>query len=271
MTPPLPFDLDQTPNLDREVAALLREVARAEVMPRFRTLRADQIREKAPGDYVTEADTACEAVLTARLTELLPGSLVVGEEAVAADPAVLNRFNEDRPVWIIDPVDGTRNFAEGRTKFAVIVALVWHGETLAGWIHDPVADQTVQARKGAGAWLGEQHLSLSSQCRPLDHMTGSPGALGNKALSKALDKVIHNASAGHDYLALARGEIDFAAFRGMRPWDHAAGILILEEAGGHTAFLDGSPYRLSPPDVGGILATCGRQTWERVRELIRSP
>src|SRR4029453_6026268 len=117
---------------------LIEEAAAAEIMPRFRQLAAGDVREKAPGDLVTGADEAVEPRLRPALDSPPAGSVVVGEEAAAADPNLLNRLFDDQPVWIIDPVDGTSNFAEGRPAFAVMVALARGRDVLAAWIHDPV-------------------------------------------------------------------------------------------------------------------------------------
>lgn len=96
------------------VAAIIREVARDEVLPRYKTLEAHEVRSKShPGDLVTAADEAAELALAARLRDLLPGSVVVGEEGTAANPGLLDRLTEDAPVWVLDPIDGTRNFAHG--------------------------------------------------------------------------------------------------------------------------------------------------------------
>src|SRR3954462_316118 len=96
------------------VAKLLRELALIEVLPRFRQLKNHEVREKSPGDFVTIADEAMEAALAPKLTALLPGSLLVGEEDSARDQTVMQRLASHRPIWIIDPVDGTANFAAGR-------------------------------------------------------------------------------------------------------------------------------------------------------------
>src|SRR5262249_31532208 len=106
------------------VIALMREVAATHILPRFRKLAAHEIHEKAPGNLVTIADLEAERALTPALTALIPGSLVVGEEAVAHDPAILDRLAGDDPVWVVDPVDGTQNFTKAVPCFAVIVALV---------------------------------------------------------------------------------------------------------------------------------------------------
>src|SRR5258708_31980721 len=134
-----------------KVRRLIVEVADAEVMPRFEKLKTGDISEKSPGDFVTVADVASEQRLTPALRDLLPGSLVVGEEAVAADPAVLALLDGDAPVWVVDPIDGTANFAAGIPMFAIMVALIRRGETLAAWIHDPLKRATATALAGGGA------------------------------------------------------------------------------------------------------------------------
>src|SRR4051812_46472789 len=141
------------------VAKLLREIALVEVLPRFRQLKAHEIREKSPGDFVTIADEAMEAALAPKLAALLPGSLLVGEEDCARDPSVMKRLASDQPVWVIDPVDGTANFAEGKEEFCTMMALVERDQVLGGWIYDPVTDTTSYAVKGVGAWSAGKQLS----------------------------------------------------------------------------------------------------------------
>ena len=120
------------PDIQR-ISRLIEDVAAAEVMPRFKQLSPDDIRKKHGGEIVTVVDEAVETWLAPRLAEMVTGLVVVGEEAAAADPAIIERLAGDHPVWLIDPVDGTSNFAEGRPAFAVMVALVRAGEICAGW------------------------------------------------------------------------------------------------------------------------------------------
>src|SRR3954469_19899143 len=141
------------------VARLLREIALVEVLPRFRQLKSHEIREKSPGDFVTIADEAMEAALAPKLAALLPGSLLVGEEDCARDPTVIRRLASDQPVWVIDPVDGTANFAEGKEEFCTMMALVERDQVLGGWIYDPVTDTTSYAVKGGGAWSAGKRLA----------------------------------------------------------------------------------------------------------------
>src|SRR5471030_1122781 len=169
-----------------KVRRLIVEVADAEVMPRFERLAAGDISEKSPGDFVTVADVASEQRLTPALRDLLPGSVVVGEEAVAGDPAVLALLAGDDPVWVVDPIDGTANFAAGIPMFAIMVALIRRGETLAGWIHDPVKRATTSALLGEGAWCDGRRLSVAPGSTP-DSMSGTLKLrFGNRRLARRL-------------------------------------------------------------------------------------
>ena len=159
------------------VTKLIRTVVAEEVVPRFEKLAHGDVREKAPGDYVTIADIETERRLTEELTRLLPGSVVIGEEAAAADPAILGLLAEDAPVWVIDPVDGTWNFSEGRRHFATMVALVRAEQIEAAWIHDPLGGDTAVAEAGAGAWIGDRRLTVAEPTAAGRAARRAPGRL----------------------------------------------------------------------------------------------
>jgi fructose-1,6-bisphosphatase/inositol monophosphatase family enzyme len=248
------------------VTEIVREVAKAEILPRFRNLQAHQIREKSPNNLVTEADVEAEKALGRYLTELLPGSLVVGEEAVSADHSVLEALKGEAPVWVLDPVDGTANFAQGRATFGVIVALVQGGRTRAGWIHDPIADVTATVQAGQGAWIGDRRLQRCAP-PPLSAMIGSLGYRRSKQLEAKVHRLVRQGAVAHDYLGLARGEIHFAYYRKLTPWDHAAGVLMFQEAGGFAQLIDGSPYRPLPSQVGVLLAP-DEASWRELRHYL---
>lgn len=246
-----------------QVTQIIREAAETEILPRWRTLGAHQIREKGPGNLVTEADVEAERVLTRRLTELLPGSLVVGEEAVAGDPDLLSVLDGDAWVWIIDPVDGTNNFAHHRPVFGVIVALVQKGRTVAGWIHHPLDNRTATVEAGQGAWMDGQRLRTASPV-PLEEMAGSLGYRRNALLASRVRTVARAGCVAHDYTELASGRLHFAHYTRLSPWDHAAGVLLVEEAGGYVAMMDGSPYRPRQSGAGVLLAPDER-SWRQLR------
>jgi fructose-1,6-bisphosphatase/inositol monophosphatase family enzyme len=136
------------------LAAILRDAARAEILPRFRHLDAAAVRHKTgPLDLVTDADEAAERMIAARLARYFPGCVIVGEEAASADPSLLERLADAELAFVIDPVDGTSNFAAGLALFGVMAAAIRRGEVVASAIHDPIGDDTALALRGEGAWI----------------------------------------------------------------------------------------------------------------------
>lgn len=262
------------PDLD-QVDAILREVATTIILPYFRSLATAGIRQKTgPNDLVTKADLEAEAALTPRLSALVPGSLVVGEEAASADPAVLERLSGEAPVWIIDPVDGTINFANGRPDFAVIVAYAVGGRTRAGWIHDPLGDRTAMAADGQGCWLKGERVRFA----PVGPEAPLRGALSTRFCDAPTGRRLDErrpqlgpsgclASAAHEYLALLDGSSQYSLYHRLMPWDHAAGALLVSEAGGRSALVDGTPYGPTVLD-GTLLNAPDPATWERVRAFL---
>ncbi len=249
------------------VSEIIVTVAEAEIMPRFQNLCADQIREKGPGDLVTEADVEAERALSKALRALLPGSLVVGEEAVAADDTILDALGSSVPVWIIDPVDGTANFARGSEIFGVIIALALNGKTVAGWIYDPIRKRMAVAETGQGAWMNGERLACAKD-KPLNEMKGNISTTRvPTSFLQALGSYSRSGSAAHDYIELASGRYDFTLYRRIKPWDHAAGVLLHAEAGGFTQLLDRRPYSLRPSKVG-ILSASSPGSWESLAAFI---
>ncbi|MEV6634075.1 inositol monophosphatase family protein [Actinoplanes sp. NPDC051470] len=259
-----------------QVSDLIREVAATEVLPRFRHLGAGDVEIKAPGDVVTIADQEAERALTRGLTALLPGSVVVGEEAVAADPTVLSRVGDGGAVWIVDPVDGTNNFAAGKTPFAVMVALLQDGDPTASWILDVVDDRMTMAEAGSGATIDGVRLKTRTDDPGPRAMTGvvarkylTPEL---RALSDANAHQFGRVTAGHhcagyEYPAVATDEQQFALFWRVLPWDHVPGTLILREAGGTALHLDGSAYR--PVDSErGLLVAPNDDIWHSTRDAL---
>lgn len=259
------------------VEEAVREAAAAEIMPRFRQLAAHEIVEKrGPHDLVTVADRGAEEHLTAALTALLPGSVVVGEEAVHADPAVYDALCGDAPVWIVDPVDGTRQFVRGEQGFCTLVALAQGGEVLASWTYAAALDEMAIAVRGGGATLNGV---------PLRSGAPAPGAVLHVAMShpdyttdeqkRALLGLRTEGittgpcgSAGLEYLDVARGKLDAVAFNWELAWDHAAGLLLVAEAGGDQMTLTGEPFRITGGNTLPFTAARDTATAQRVRERL---
>jgi fructose-1,6-bisphosphatase/inositol monophosphatase family enzyme len=261
------------PDLEK-VAQHIRETAQAEIIPRFRQLGQGDIREKKPGDFVTLADLEAERQLTQRLGALLPGSVVLGEEAAFADRGRFDLLAGDAPVWVIDPVDGTANFARGQPAFAVIVALIEQARVRAGWIYEPLADTMVMAEAGHGAWSAGKRLATASTVAPKD-MVGAaygrtkagPRAAQALTASGRVGQMRNRGCSGLEYLDVALGLTQFSLHSRSLPWDHAAGMLIIAEAGGIAGFLDGSPYDPRIIDRP-VLGAAGGAAWDIVREAV---
>ncbi|MFG2800632.1 inositol monophosphatase family protein [Streptomyces pseudovenezuelae] len=260
-----------------DVEEAVRKAAAAEVMPRFRRLAAHEVDQKGgPHDLVTDADRLAEQYLTEVLGALLPGSVVVGEEAVHADPASYDALQGDTPVWIVDPVDGTRQFVHGDPGFCMLVALARSGVLLASWTYAPARDQLATAIRGRGAFLdGERlHAGAPDPGRDLRVATSHPDYTTEDQKRGLLglwtDGVAPRpcGSAGLEYLAVARGELDAVAFSWEAAWDHAAGQLLVEEAGGAHLTLTGEPFRITGGNTLPFTAARDAATARRVRGLL---
>ncbi|MGW2178403.1 inositol monophosphatase family protein [Streptomyces sp. NPDC001732] len=262
-----------------EVEAAVRAAAAAEIMPRHRQLATHEIVEKnGPHDLVTVADRLAEEHLTEALTKILPGSVVVGEEAVHADPGVYDALGGDAPVWIVDPVDGTRQFVRGEQGFCTLVALAHRGELLASWTYAPALEEMAVAVRGRGATLNG---------RPIRSGTPAPGAALRVAMSHpdyttdAQKRALLGlraegidarpcGSAGLEYLDIARGDKDAVAFTWEYAWDHAAGLLLVAEAGGAQATLSGTPFRIAGGNDLPFTAARDGATVARILEALRN-
>ncbi len=263
-----PIDLDA-------VADILREAATTAIVPRFRTLAAHEIEEKSPGELVTIADREAEAIIAARLGGLLPGIPVVGEEAVAANPALVNAITEAPLAWLVDPLDGTANFTSGSSHWAVMAALIRAGETVTSWIHRPIDDLMHVAERGSGAWTNGRRLQLRSTgaADPATFLAYVlPRFLKEPEQTRMLPRFDRFAAitsgyacAGYEYPAIIDGLQDFALFQRLLPWDHAPGVLLLTEAGGVALHPDGAAYRPGT-DRRGLLLASSQPVWASVRD-----
>nr|WP_190127567.1 inositol monophosphatase family protein [Streptomyces mashuensis] len=261
------------------VEEAVRKAAAVEILPRFRQLAAHEIVQKnGPHDLVTVADRLAEEHLTASLTTLLPGSVVVGEEAVHADPRGLDALADGDPVWIVDPVDGTRQFVHGDPGFATLVCLAHRGELLASWTYAPALDLMAVARRGGGAELNgvalrsgspepgaELRVAISHYDFTTDEQKRVLGALDTEGVA-----VRPCGSAGLEYLHVAQGSLDGLAFSWENPWDHAAGLLLVAEAGGVSGTVAGEPFRVTGGNALPFSAARDEPTLRHILGLLAS-
>lgn len=261
-------------DLHEPVTAIMRECGDSIVLAHFRDLSADQIEEKTPGDLVTVADRKSERFLTEKLGGLLPDAAILGEEATAADPSVMDRIHA--PVcWVIDPIDGTGNFAAGRSPFGILIALVRDGETEAGWIYDPVTQRLCHAHRGQGAWIDGKRMRSagSGQAKPVialytSFMEGKERVRVDAAAAAHFEVVPQPMCAAEQYPLLATGAHDVTIYRRSLPWDHAAGALFLNEAGGKVARFDGTAYRPDQTEMSGMLAAATPELWDMAADVL---
>jgi fructose-1,6-bisphosphatase/inositol monophosphatase family enzyme len=258
---------------DAPVQTLIRDVAARIVMPRFRMLDAGQIEEKAPDELVTIADKESEIALAEGLTRLLPGSRVIGEEGVSADASLLEGIGEGT-AWIVDPIDGTANFAAGETPFGIMVALVIDGVSEAAWLFDPVLNRLCSAGRGQGAYIDGERVTARTSGAPLP-----VAGLSTRYLPPELREDVERRAEGkmhcvgiprcaaEQYPRVILGTNDLALFWRTHVWDHAPGALILTEAGGKIARLDGTPYAVTQTGTG-LLAAATPQMWDEAAGIL---
>lgn len=264
----------------RNVSEVLREAAEREILPRFRRLGDGDIRTKSSAiDLVTDADTQAEKLIEARLKQLFPTAAVVGEEGVAADPGKLDLLKTADLAFLVDPVDGTANFAAGLPLFAVMAAAVVKGEVAAAVILDPLGAMCSYALRGEGAWWegsdgvrNDMRVAAPAPVKDLVgtvswHWTPEPQRSLLAANLARLRVSLCYRCAAHEYRLVASGHTHYALFSKLMPWDHAPGWLLHHEAGGYAARYDGSPWLPTQID-GGLILAPDEATWLALRDTL---
>ena len=268
-----------------EVAEIIRGVSTRVIDPGFRRLSPDQIHEKAPGDLVTDLDRQAEGELSRLLTSA-GGGIVVGEESVHDDASVLQELPTAELAWVIDPIDGTKNYVNGSTHHAVMVAEVQHGVTTRSWIWQPQLGHMWIAERGNGLVCDGEPVT-SNQRRPdpetigpnaqlLDHPDPAQRVTADRQVVRAVTAYPHNrrtspsltwseahSCCGVDYPLICLGEQDVACWFHIHPWDHLPGSLMVTECGGVVRVADGADYTARHTEQRGvIIAASDEQSWQ---------
>uniref|UniRef100_A6VZR2 Inositol monophosphatase n=1 Tax=Marinomonas sp. (strain MWYL1) TaxID=400668 RepID=A6VZR2_MARMS len=285
-------------NLDKpaqeRLISIVRRAGQEIVMPNFRQLSAADVETKSSlTDLVTIADKASEAFITDEIQQAFPNWEVVGEEAVAEDPSTTDKIGTADTCVIIDPIDGTWNYAHGSPEFGLILAVVVKGVTRFGLLYDPVNDDWIYANLGEGAFF--QRTAMSEKGK---HQTPAQAPLPlhiNSNVELNLDKLfgimsvnsytgqkkqdfalkasrfvrINNLPSCPAYRQIAQGHFHFSLTYKMLPWDHAAGVLVHTEAGGICRTLDGQEYSPTMLD-GEMLAAQSEEQWQALAEWFLS-
>ncbi len=220
-----------------------RHLTQQEVYQRFRHVQAEQ---KQDGSLVTEADQAMQQAMRQFLKDMAPEYAFLGEES---DPkAQLKALHHTTGCWILDPLDGTTNFAHGCPIYAASLALSVKGEVVAGMVYDPVRDELFSARKGAGAWLNDTRIQTSQHHGSLKHTLAlvdfkrlPTHMAASLATQPPFSSQRNIGAVVLDWCWLAAGRAELYLHGGQGLWDYAAGQLILQEAGGASCTLEGTP------------------------------
>ena len=250
-----------------DVIFILRECAAKIIMPLHGALEEHHIQKKGgdPNNLVTIADQQSEEFLTQKLMDLLPGSVVVGEEAVEDDPSILKLLEDpENIVWVIDPVDGTGNFSRGDETFCVLVALVADGKTQMGFIYDPSKDSIAHAIRGEGAYLDGKQIQID-QSVEIDDKPGYVAMRNFQRHGHGNTQTLR--CSGLEYYRMSTGDALFSIYGRTKPWDHLAGTLIFQEAGGIVKRWDGSEY-LPGNNNGGLISAVNEKIWQTVKDAI---
>ena len=218
------------------------------------------VAEKSDRDYVTNVDLTVQEMLRDRLSGLVPAAQFLGEEgpADAVDPS--------RPFWILDPVDGTTNLIHRFHHSAVSLALAEEGQVTFGVVCCPDTGECFTARRGGGAFCGSRSIRVSGTARLEDSLLSVGTVPGRRALADAAFRqmrayydrcqdVRRTGCASLDLCWVACGRLEGYTELFLQPWDYAAGLLLVEEAGGRVTAVDGSPLSLT--QGGGVLASNG--------------
>jgi myo-inositol-1(or 4)-monophosphatase len=213
-----------------------------------------QVSVKGPGEFVSTADLRAERTLRAELTRARPGYGLLFEEAGAS------AGSDPRHRWIVDPLDGTTNFLHGIPHFSISIALERDGEIVAGVIYEPTRDEMFSAEKGLGAFVNDRRLRVSARRQLGEAVVGTGMPFGPRAartgyiktletIMRATSGIRRMGSAALDLAYVAAGRYDGFWEFGLAPWDIAAGILLVREAGGYVTDLAGGHDMMTTGDV----------------------
>ncbi|QMU58013.1 MAG: inositol monophosphatase [Boseongicola sp.] len=265
---------------EARLVALVRQVATKEILPRFMALAPNEIETKTHADdLVTVADREAERCLTQGIQDIIPHAVVIGEEAVSAGAALLSDVADAEVCVLVDPVDGTWNFANGLPLFGVMLAVVAQGHTLWGLIYDPMSDDYVVAQRNEGA----RHVSkngvetqlnfgksriVASKATGYVHATSFTGSERSKVFDciPTFAKADSLRCSAHEYRLLARNVVDFVVSPILTPWDHAAGCLVAQECGGIARFTSGINYTPTQHE-GRLIVAKSENDWHQISDI----
>ena len=228
---------------------ILYEISKSIILPKYQNLKKEDIKLKNINDIVTSVDISVESELKKILVNLIPDSLSVGEEEYFKNPNIIKFYNKSQFCWTVDPIDGTRNFAQGKEKFAIMIGLTFKEKIIQSWIYKPLIEELCSAKEGEGAYLNDEKIIISEKTA----LSNTSGSISTKywdddyelklnKIRNLFNDVFSYGCIGFEYVDIANEVRDFAILSKLSPWDHIPGVLILKEAGGSVLHFDKSKY-----------------------------
>ncbi len=248
-----------------KIAAMLKEHCHTHIMPLYKNLTKSQIHQKGQKDIVTDADKNMEKNLSQNLQQILKNSQILGEETYATNPETAKALETNEYVWVIDPLDGTRNFIKQKEEFCSMLALVKNGKTIAAWIYTPLKDEMIMADISSktqdinGNPITIKTMENTNPENIIGQINFGMFQENNKEelikiaenKYKNLDKVF---CVGYDFSGMCLSRRHFSTYRHLWWWDHIPGSFLLQQAGGIVKQIGNEAYSPIKPAKQLIVA-----------------
>jgi myo-inositol-1(or 4)-monophosphatase len=256
----------------KAVIAAVKLVTAEEIMPRYLKVAH---QHKGDGSLCTEADIAAQSALSKKLQAIL-NVPVMGEEMTAAEQRALWESGHDG-LWCIDPIDGTSNFVRGLPYFAVSVALLREGKSMLGVVYDPVANEMFAAERERGAFLNGEKLPGRDAMIPLAQALACIDLkrLGKKLVTQLATQPPYSSqrnfgASSLDWCYTATGRYDVYLHGGQKLWDYAAGLLVLQESGGHVCCIENDDFELGEIWQRSVIAARDEKLYGEWKNWVRT-
>lgn len=234
---------------NHDIKSILYEVSKFIVLPKFKNLKSNEIKLKNGKDLVTSVDIDVENNLRPKLLKLLPNSLFVGEESFSKNPKIIDSYSKSQFCWTVDPIDGTKNFINGKDKFAIMIGLTFKKKIIQSWIYKPLTEELYHSRINDGSYVDDRKVYINNTV----HIDNAIGSISKKYWEGIDYKQINNIEdnfkkidsygcIGFEYIDIGMEIRNFAILSKLSPWDHIPGILFVKEAGGSILHFDQTEY-----------------------------
>ena len=232
-----------------KIKTLLFDISKKFILPKYKNLSNNDIMFKNKNDLVTVVDINVEEELNKNLLNIIPNSYFIGEEKFSKTPEIINQYNEKNYCWTVDPIDGTKNYINGKEKFVIMISLTYFKNILQTWIYNPLTEDLVSSRMNYGSYFNDKKLIITNT----KNINDSIGSISSKywdndkyekiiKLKNSFKKISSYGCIGLEYVDIARNIRDFLVLSKLYPWDHLPGILIVREAGGFDSYFTERSY-----------------------------